>query len=478
MNTLGNGRSSAIFGFPFWLIFSLVFPTFAAAQQVPAAAAAPTASQVTNAEFLAATEEVLHQVSEITHLSQRTPLKKTLRSREEIRAYILRQMKEDKSASERYAAEQSAKAFGLIPRDFQMEPFLIDLLTEQIAGLYDPDAQEFYIADWIPVAEQRMVMAHELTHALEDQHFQIETWVKAARPNDDAELAREAVLEGSAMAAMIDYLLKDSGRSLRDLPDIDPEILVGDLGNTPAMTKAPPFLKDALVFPYFAGMRFTKSALQESGWDALPALFAKPPVSSQQILHPEMYRQGIKPPTIDLPVNEKLLRGEWKRLDDNLLGEFGLKEVLQQFLDRERAVPLASKWAGDRYLLFENAGTKKLLLIYRVRLASTEAAARFFGQYSEALEKKHDKRANLFRRPNFFSFETPEDGAVFLRCLSEDCLVVEGSGRATFDAINKTLGWPAAPALPAAIEKVPEKIAAWLGSRDVVPVRARLSGYP
>ena len=82
-----------------------------------------------------------------------------------------------------------------------------------------------------------MVMAHELTHALEDQHFQIEAWMKAAKPNDDAELAREAVLEGSAMAAMIDYLLGDTGRSLKDLPDIDPSMLVGDMGSTPALKK-------------------------------------------------------------------------------------------------------------------------------------------------------------------------------------------------------------------------------------------------
>src|SRR5260370_32496185 len=101
-----------------------------------------------------------------------------------------------------------------------------------------------------------MVMAHELTHALQDQHFQIEVWVKAARPNDDAELAREAVLEGSAMAAMIDYLLQGTGRSLQDLPQIGPSVLVWDMENTPALNKAPPFINDALIFPYFRGLTF------------------------------------------------------------------------------------------------------------------------------------------------------------------------------------------------------------------------------
>ena len=155
-----------------------------------------------NAEFTAAADQVLTQMSEITGLALLSPVKKTLRSRADIRAYVIREMNEDKEPAERYASERSAEALGLIPKGFDFDGFMVDLLTEQIAGLYDPKAQEFYIADWIPIEDQRMVMAHELTHALQDQHYKIEEWVKAARPNDDAELARESVLEGSAMAAM------------------------------------------------------------------------------------------------------------------------------------------------------------------------------------------------------------------------------------------------------------------------------------
>ncbi|MDP9148298.1 MAG: hypothetical protein M3N22_11615, partial [Acidobacteriota bacterium] len=241
-----------------------------------------------DADFRVAADEVLAQMSEITGLKLLTPLKKTLRSREEIRAYVIREMDEDKKPAERYASTRSAEAFGLIPKGFDFDSFMVDLLTEQIAGLYDPKSHEFYIADWIPAADQRMVMAHELTHALEDQHFQIEAWSKAARPNDDAELAREAVLEGSAMAAMIDYLLSETGRSLKDLPDIDPAMLVGDVGSTPSLQKAPPFLKDALLFPYFAGLTFSADFLKSSGWPGLPSVFSKAPVSTQQIMHPAL----------------------------------------------------------------------------------------------------------------------------------------------------------------------------------------------
>ena len=414
-----------------------------------AATAPPTAGAdgASNAEFAAAADEVLEQMSQITGLKLRTPLKKTLRSREEIRAYVIKQMDEDKNPAERYAGQRSAEAFGLIPKGFDLDSFMVNLLTEQIAGLYDPKAHEFYIADWIPLSDQRMVMAHELTHALEDQHFQIEDWAKAARPNDDAELAREAVLEGSAMAAMVDFLLQGTGTSLRELPEFDPSTLVGDLADSPTLKKAPRFIKDALIFPYFAGLNFSAAILKPSGWNGLPGVFAKPPVSTQQILHPALYRSGKTPGPVTLPSMEKMLGAEWNKLEENTLGEFGWAEVLKQFLGDERAKPLSAAWDGDRYAVYEQERTKRLLLVTRLRLASEEVAVRFFGQYSEALEKKYSEHSNLFRRPNFFSFDAP-DGGVFLDCFGSECVTMEGATRNFFDGLTKTLGWPSVPLPP------------------------------
>src|SRR5438552_11012383 len=238
------------------LLLGVAVPAQEASVTPPPADSKP----VTDADFIAAADEVLGQMSQITGLKLVTPLKKSLRSREDIRAYVIKQMNEDKNAAERYADERSAEAFGLLPKGFDLDSFMVNVLTEQVEGLYDPKTREFYIADWSPLADQRMVMAHELTHALEDQHFQIEAWAKAARPNEDAELARDSVLEGSAMAAMIDYLMLGTGRSLKDLPDFDPGVLIGDLGSTPTLQKAPPFLKDALMFLYLGGLTFPARA--------------------------------------------------------------------------------------------------------------------------------------------------------------------------------------------------------------------------
>ena len=423
--------------------------------------AAPNAGarSAANAEFLATADEVLGQMSEITGLKLLTPLKKSLRSRDEIRAYVIKQMNEDKNPAERYADARSAEAFGLLPKGFDLDAFMVNVLTEQIEGLYDPKGGEFYIADWSPPDEQRMVMAHELTHALEDQHFHIDAWSRAAKPNEDAELARDAVLEGSAMAAMVDFLMLGTGRSLKDLPEFDPSMLIGDLGATPTLKSAPAFLKDALIFPYISGLNFSAAVLKNSGWPALSNVFEKPPVSTQQILHPGLYKSGRIPTVVTLPPFEKTLGSPWTKLDENILGEFGWREVLKQFLGEERAKPLAAAWDGDRYAVFEHQQTKSLLLLTLLHLDSEEHAARFFGQYSEALEKKYAERSNLLRRPNFFSFDVP-DSSVFLYCFGNSCATLEGASRQVFDSFTKALDWPSAPKPAAGPAAEPKKTAA------------------
>ncbi len=448
---------AALFG-----LILLLAPGAAAQQSSPVSNPPPL--NAPSAEFLKTADQVLAEMSALLSLPVKSPLKKSLRTREEIRDYLIRRMKEDKEPAKRYADQKVLEKFGLIPRGFQLEPFLVELLTEQIAGLYDPKSQEFFIADWISPADQRMVMAHELTHALHDQHFKAEAWLDAAKPNDDAELAREAVMEGSALAAMVDYLLRERKLGVRDLPDLEQFVRgqLGELDKSPQLAKAPPFLRDALIFPYLAGTAFTQSFLRaNSGWADFHKVFENPPASTQQILHPDVYLSGTAPKPLTLPDFSRLVPAGWNKLDENILGEFGLLELLKQFLGEERARRLAPSWAGDRYTIFEHRKTGQLLLVFRLRLASAADAARFFGGYSEALELKYDKRRELFRRPNYFSFES-EEGGVFLRCVADECLSAEGTSREAFERIARAIGWPPGPARRLGSERVPQKAAVTL----------------
>ncbi|HEY0705141.1 MAG TPA: hypothetical protein VGD60_20415 [Candidatus Acidoferrales bacterium] len=411
------------------------------------------ANHAASPEFINAADQVLAQMSTLLSLPIKEPLKKSLRSKQEVRDYLVREDKEDKNDAERHADEKTLEAFGLIPKDFPLDSFMLDVLTDQVAGLYDPKAKEFYIADWIPADEQRTVMSHELTHALEDQSFSIDKWIKAARPNDDAELARDSVSEGSAMAAMVDYQMLDQHVGVRELPDVTLLIRAGaisEMDKDPNLAKAPIYIRDELLFPYLGGTGFTQEFLKaHTGWKDLHLIFENPPVSTQQILHPDLYLNFTKPEVVTLPKWKGLVPDDWKLLEENTMGEFGLGEILKQFKGEGSEESLPAAWKGDRYAVFEDSKTKSTPLVFRLALDNADDAARFFGQYSEALELKHSPRAHLFRRPNYFQFET-DSGGVFIRCVGTTCLTVEGATRETFDKIDKGIGWDPAPSAPVA----------------------------
>jgi hypothetical protein len=176
----------------------------------------------------------------------------------------------------------------------------------------------------------------------------------------------------------------------------------------------------------------------------LSAVFARPPVSTQQIMHPALYKSGKAPVAVRIPSLQKLLGPDWAKLDENVMGEFGWMEILKQFLGENIAKPLAAAWDGDRYALYEQKQTKRLVLVALLQLDSAENAMQFFAQYSAALEKKHGAHENISRAPNFLSFDAP-DGGVFLRCVAMECISVEGANRTVFDGINGMIGWPRAP---------------------------------
>src|SRR5580700_10096285 len=336
------------------LIAALFLTLGVAAQKIAPPASLPPPASAQSQEFLQAADEVLAEMSKLISLPILSPLKKSLRSREEIKAYLLQKMKEDKDADKRYADQKTMEKFGLIPKDYPLDQVLVKVLTEQIAGLYDPDSQEFFIADWTTPADQRSVMSHELTHALQDQHFHIDKWTDAAKPNDDGELARDAVLEGSAMAAMLDYELGGKG-SIRDLGDFDPSLLMGDLDDKSELSKAPKVIQDELLFPYIAGIKFTQNLLKAgNGWPDFYKVFDKPPVSTQQIMHPDFYLQGVAPAKVEVPDTKGVLPAEWKKLDENNMGEFGLQEIFKRFWPKDRSTTLAAAWTADRYSIFEN----------------------------------------------------------------------------------------------------------------------------
>lgn len=416
----------------------------------------PKTNPQTNEEFFVTADQVLQVMSKILDLPAKSSLKKSIRTKAEIRQYLIEQQKKDESPQKRYADQRTLEAFGLIPKGFPLDSFLLDVLTDQVAGLYDPEKKEFFIADWIDPVEQKPVMAHELTHALDDEYFHLDKWQKAVRENDDSSLARDAVVEGSAVAAMMDYSLDGMHTSVRDVPDIAPFIesgVAGEMDKDPNLAKAPQFIRDELLFPYLDGAVFTQQILKAtSGWADFKKVFENPPVSTQQIMHPSLYLQDVKPRIIALPDLKSAIPRDWNKLDENVIGEFALGEVLKQFIDASRAEHFATMWHGDRYALFENKESKQTILVVLLALDNGKDAESFFGAYREAFEKKYAVKQPVTEGPEFASF-----GSAYLRCVEDECLSVEGADRNVFDRIDAQLGWPAEPSGTLANSRGPDR---------------------
>jgi hypothetical protein len=418
-----------------------------------------------DADFYAATNEVLQAMSKILDLPVKSRLQESIRNKEQIRAYLVSEQDKEESPEKRYVDRRTLEAFGLIPQGFPLDSFLLDLLTDQVAGLYDAQKKEFFIASWISPADQKTVMAHELTHALDDQYFHLDKWEKAAKSNDDASLARDAVIEGSAVAAMMDYTLADLHTSVRELPDIAPFIessVADEMDKDPNLAKAPSFVRDELLFPYLEGAKFTQRVLKATGsWADFQKVFKDPPLSTQQILHPDLYFDHLRPETVRLPHLKSDMPRGYVQLDEDIVGEFALGEVLKQFIGPGDAEEYAPMWRGDRYALFENKNTKQTILVVLLALRSDSDTKRFFAAYRKALEEKHSLKTPVTQGPDFAGFND-----VFLACHAATCLSVEGADRSVFDRIGHQLGWPPEPTGKAA---VPTPAAAVLHSRQNDP---------
>jgi hypothetical protein len=200
-------------------------------------------------------------------------------------------------------------------------------------------------------------------------------------------------------------------------------------------------MKDSMIFPYFGGLTFSTAMLKPAGWNGVSAVFAKPPLSTQQIMHPALYKSGKTPAQVKVPAMEKLLGVDWKKLDENTMGEFGWLEILKQFISEEKAKPLAAAWEGDRYIVYEQKDSKRLVLVARLKLDSEEHAGRFFEAYSNALGKKHGGKEGARRLPNFFSLDAP-DGGVFLRCVGTEEAAKSAAANSTKSLSIVSAGMP------------------------------------
>ncbi len=308
-----------------------------------------------------------------------------------VNEFLNKRVKEEEKPEEIRAEELTLKKFGLVPQDFDLAKTTVDLLTEQAAAFYDYDRKKLFITESASSEPQEPVLAHELSHAIADQNFNLGKYIKQGRKSDDGSTARLAVMEGQATWLMSEYLAKRNGQSLKTSPELLAAMsTVSDSGGEqfPVFDKAPLYLRLTLVFPYTKGMLFQHAVVQRDGNDAFAEVFRHPPVSTQQIMHPDKYFASLKPTDPALP--DPKLHG-YKGLVGGSLGELEHQILLEQFGGKEEAADLAPHWRGCNFELLENKKAGRVVLLYVAEWDSEESARRYFAAYRALLHKKWKK---------------------------------------------------------------------------------------
>ena len=361
-------------------VLVFVLASLVSAQQpAPQSPPKPRERKITPAEakkLFQDVDEILQFVSKDSGLPIKHPVKRKLTSRAEVRKYIEQRDRDDEQKKRLQQASIVLKKLGLIPREFDLDQFLGDLLEEQVAGYYDSRTKTVYLLDWIEPSGQKPVLAHELTHALQDQSVDLEKSMRAALKREDENDAllkkrgeltieadepttgRQSVVEGQAMVVMLDYVLSPTGRTLADSPMIAQMLkaraqqLGGD--EYPQLNHAPLYLRDSLMFPYTYGLDFELDMLKRGGRElAFAGVLARSPSNTHEVMDPAAYVANGKTEPLRLPDMLGILGESYEPYDVGNIGQFDVYALMKQFAGEKTADRLSPHWRGGAYYAAE-----------------------------------------------------------------------------------------------------------------------------
>jgi hypothetical protein len=442
----------------------------------------PKVSSKEGKELFKSVDEILQFVSQDTNLPIKQKVKRRLAKRDEVQSYIEKNMKEDNDAKRLERSAAVLKKFGLLPKDFDLSSFLVAMLREQVAGYYDVKTKTVNLLNWVDVEQQKPVLAHELTHALQDQSFDIKKWMKGPTEdidnkrndpspsdidNDEISSARQAVVEGQAMAVLFDYSLAPQGKTILDAPQVVEALKQGMLEGTadsPRFRDAPMFLKEELTFPYRYGLDFTRALLRAGGKElAYAGAFKNPPKTTREIMEPETYLAHEKLEPMKMVDLEKDFKG-YDPFDIGAMGEFDVDILVEQYAGQEEAGAMYPEWRGGYYFAGKLKGDKSapIGVLYVSRWSSAAKAAEFAAVYAKSLAQRYQKRQALGTDgkvandpPPVDSWRTlrgrhawlTEEGVVVIEVRGDEILISESLDDATTKRVEGDF-WPEEKAAP------------------------------
>jgi hypothetical protein len=364
-------------------------------------------------ELFKSVDKIVAFASEDTGFPKRTVVKRRLVSSAEVEQYTRDQQAKQEYAQRFARSEMTMKKFGLLPREFNLREFVAKASGKEVAAYYDDETKTISMLNWIPLERQSPILAHELTHALQDQNYDLKTWLKPGRlqpadkngaepdVDDDSTGARRAVVEGQAQVVFVDYLLAPLGRSLQNTPGLIyqmEEPAVKAVADSQLLHDAPMILREMGTFPYRDGLIFEGELLQKGGKQmAFSGVFARPPHNTHEVLQPTAYINREKLVRVHIPDVQQILSDKYSVYDSGGIGELDLRALLKTYGNRKEADNLAATWQGGAYVAYrrtaitaaDNLTTADLALLYVSRWKSAPSAERFAHVYASAIAQRY-----------------------------------------------------------------------------------------
>lgn len=330
-----------------------------------------------------------------------------LMSRQQIEGEILEMVDRDMPPAYRKQIDLSYKAFGLVPQDSDVLNDMIRLVVSQAGGFYDPEAKHVILpddleefmgqmvgemlagADGFMEPMMRNILTHEFTHALQDQHHDLNMMMGMAMDDDDVKLALTALVEGDATLIGTGAMMDETG-DMTALLKQDPTAMASMMGAGGGMMGAeanamPAILKETLIFPYVYGYILVTTMVQNGGFARIDAAFDDPPLSTEQLLHIEKYLGNERDDPIEITLPDVDLAGlGWEPVGQNTMGEFQTRVLLGGSPD---AIVAAEGWGGDRYQVWQHDDGQ--LAVAWISVWDTDADAM---QFAEELAYHEGKR--------------------------------------------------------------------------------------
>lgn len=345
--------------------------------------------------------EVETQVADMRELTPSEPVERVAWTRERVVAWLEEQINTFYSPEEARDDAIVYSALDFMPPDTDLWQLQLDLLSEQVGGFYDPETKSMVILDlgkgFDALAE--VTYAHEFTHALQDQHFDLNSLGLGADADPDQSadlvLARQALVEGDATQVMQDYMVWRVEAEDGLLFSTRLFAVLGEL-EMAQFESAPPITNAEMLFPYLKGQAFVQDVLNRGGWVLLNAVYERPPLSTEQILHPQQYFDGDEPQIVELTLPDTELGKAWQLIDDDVLGEFYLLEYLDQHLPQSDAAAAAAGWGGDRLAVYYNDENGTTAWLYGLSWDALSEAQEFIEHFTVFIQTRYDVETPVY----------------------------------------------------------------------------------